>query len=161
MTRILGIDPGSQATGYGLIDTATEPPRSLASGVLRPGRTLPLPDRLLGIHQGLVAVLAEHQPDVVAVETAFYHKNVRSTLVLGQVRGVVLLAVRQAGLPVLEYAPREVKLAVSGTGAAAKDQVGFMIRGILRLSETPAVDEADALAVALCHWHRTQLRVIP
>ena len=103
------------------------------------------------------AVIAEHCPDVVAVETAFYHKSARSTLVLGHVRGVVLLAAREAGLPVDEYAPREIKMAVTGSGAAAKEQVAFMVKGLLELPEPPSLDASDALAVALCHWHRSRL----
>jgi crossover junction endodeoxyribonuclease RuvC len=155
--RILGIDPGSQATGFGLIETAPGNSRALLYGTIRPPRGLSLPDRLLTIHRDLAAVIAEHEPDVVAVETAFYHKNARSTLVLGHVRGVVLLA----GVPVHEYAPREIKLAVTGNGNASKDQVGFMIRGLLALREIPAADAADALAAALCHVQRGGARVHP
>ena len=92
-------------------------------------------------------------------ETAFYHKNVRSTLVLGHVRGVILLAAEQAGLPVHEYAPREIKMAVTGNGGAPKEQVAFMVRGILRIQETPGLDASDALAVALCHWQRDRVPV--
>jgi crossover junction endodeoxyribonuclease RuvC len=160
MTRIMGIDPGSRHTGYGLIDTGREPPRSLACGVLRPGQALPLPDRLLEIHKGLAALLAEHRPDVVAVETAFYHKNVKSTLVLGHVRGVVLLAARETGIAVQEYAPRDIKLAVTGNGGAGKEQVAFMVKSLLAVSGKVPADAADALAVALCHWNRSRLRPV-
>jgi crossover junction endodeoxyribonuclease RuvC len=160
MVRILGIDPGSQSTGYGLIETGGPSARSLCYGTWVPGRNLALPDRLHAIHRRLSALLAEHEPDVVAVETAFYHRSARSTLVLGHVRGVVLLASREAGLPVEEYAPREIKQAVTGSGGAAKQQVSFMVRGLLDLDEVPAPDAADALAVALCHWHRSQVRAL-
>jgi crossover junction endodeoxyribonuclease RuvC len=102
-------------------------------------------------------VIAEHCPDVMAVETAFYHKSARSTLVLGHVRGVVLLAARESGLPVDEYAPREIKMAVTGSGGAAKEQVAFMVRGLLKLPEIISIDASDALAVAICHWHRSRL----
>ena len=94
---------------------------------------------------------------MVAVETAFYHKSARSVLVLGHVRGVVLLAAREAGVTVQEYAPREIKLAVTGSGAATKERVAFMVRAILNLPELPPADAADALATALCHWHRSGL----
>jgi crossover junction endodeoxyribonuclease RuvC len=157
MTRILGIDPGSQITGYGLIEAQPGRSRALLSGTLRPRRGLPLPDRLHAIYRDLTAIVAEHEPDVVAVETAFYHKSARSVLVLGHVRGVVLLAAREAGVTVQEYAPREIKMAVTGSGAATKDRVAFMVRAILNLPELPPADAADALAAALCHWHRSGL----
>jgi crossover junction endodeoxyribonuclease RuvC len=158
MTRILGIDPGSQVTGYGLIEAKPGLSRALLSGTLRPRRGLSLPDRLHAIYRDLAAIVAEHEPDVVAVETAFYHKSARSALVLGHVRGVILLAAREAGVTVQEYAPREIKLAVTGSGAATKDRVAFMVRAILALPELPSSDAADALATALCHWHRSGLR---
>jgi len=157
MTRILGIDPGSQITGYGLIEVGDRKTRCIHADIIRPSRNLDLADRLHFIHRNLGVVIAEHCPDVVAVETAFYHKSARSTLVLGHVRGVVLLAAREAGLPVDEYAPREIKMAVTGSGAAAKEQVAFMVRGLLALPEPPSLDASDALAVALCHWHRSRL----
>jgi crossover junction endodeoxyribonuclease RuvC len=102
--------------------------------------------------------MMEHAPDVVAVETAFYHKNVKSTLVLGHVRGVILLAAREAGIAVEEYAPREIKVAVTGNGGAGKEQVAFMVRSLLAVSEALPTDAADALAVALCHWNRSRMR---
>lgn len=158
--KILGIDPGSQVLGYGLLEALPGGPQSCDSGTLRPSSTLDLCERLLLIHREIERLLGLHRPDIVAVETAFYHKNARSTLILGHVRGVVLLAARQAGLGVAEYAPREVKMAVTGHGDAAKEQVAFMVRRLLSLSETPSSDAADALAVALCHWHRSRLRVL-
>jgi crossover junction endodeoxyribonuclease RuvC len=154
--RILGIDPGSQCTGYGLVEETTRGLRPLAHGTIRPRGGLELPDRLLEIHRGVAALVAEHAPDVVAVETAFYHKSARSTLVLGHVRGVILLAAREAGIPVCEYAPREIKLAVTGSGGAAKEQVALLVRGLLRLVEPLPLDASDALAVAFCHWHRSR-----
>ena len=158
--KILGIDPGSQVLGYGLLEALPGGPQSCDSGTLRTSSTLDLCERLLLIHREIERLLGLHRPDIVAVETAFYHKNARSTLILGHVRGVVLLAARQAGLDVAEYAPREVKMAVTGHGDAAKEQVAFMVRRLLGLSETPSSDAADALAVALCHWHRSRLRVL-
>lgn len=157
MTRILGIDPGSQITGYGLIEVGDRKTRCVHADTIKPRRDLDLADRLHFIHKKVALVIAEHCPDVVAVETAFYHKSARSTLVLGHVRGVILLAAREAGLPVDEYAPREIKMAVTGTGSAAKEQVAFMIRGLLEIPDLPAGDASDALAVAICHWHRARL----
>ncbi len=158
MARILGVDPGSLITGYGFIDVDHPVPRPVLHGTLKPRRGLDLPDRLHWIHRDLSALLAEHAPDVVAVETAFYHKNVRSTLVLGHVRGVVLLAAREAAIPVEEYAPREIKLTVTGNGGAAKEQVSRMVQGLLKLNEPLLPDAADALAVALCHWNRARIQ---
>lgn len=157
MTRILGIDPGSQITGYGLIEVSDRETRCLHADTIRPRRNLDLADRLHFIHRNLRMVIAEHRPDVVAVETAFYHKSARSTLVLGHVRGVILLAARESGLPVDEYAPREIKMAVTGSGGAAKEQVAFMVRGLLKLPELVSMDASDALAVAICHWHRSRI----
>ena len=156
MTRILGVDPGSRITGYGLIETGAGRGRMLLADTIRPGPRLRLPDRLHFIYRRLAELLEEHRPDVAAVETAFYHKSARSALVLGQVRGVVLVAVREAGIEVHEYAPREIKMAVTGNGNASKDQVGFMVRSLLGLGGPVAEDAADALAAALCHWHRNR-----
>ena len=158
MERILGIDPGSRITGYGMIEIDGFQPRAVLFGTVNLDPSLSLPDRLFEIHHRLRAVMDEYLPDVVAVETAFYHKNVRSTLVLGQVRGVVLLAARETAISLAEYAPRDIKAAVTGNGGAEKAQVAFMIKGLLGLKEKPAADAADALAVALCHWHRAKIR---
>jgi len=155
--RILGVDPGSQITGYGLIEGGTPRSRAVAYGSIRPPAKDPLPDRLLVIHRGLTAVLAEHSPDVVCVETAFYHKNARSMLVLGHVRGVLLIAARESGARVEEYSPREIKQAVTGTGAAGKEMVQKLVRHSLGLTETPQVDASDALAAALCAWQRARV----
>jgi crossover junction endodeoxyribonuclease RuvC len=158
MTRVLGIDPGSQVTGYGFIEGSPLHPRPLIFGTVRPPRGLDLADRLHVIYRDLHALMAEHRPDAVAVETAFYHKNARSTLVLGHVRGVVLLAAREVGIAVEEYAPREIKVAITGNGGAGKEQVAFMVKSLLELPEAPPLDASDALAVALCHWNRSKLR---
>jgi crossover junction endodeoxyribonuclease RuvC len=158
--KILGIDPGSQVLGYGILEAFPGVAQSCVSGTLRPTPGQDLCERLLYIHREIERLLAAHHPEIVAVETAFYHKNARSTLILGHVRGVVLLAARQANLEVAEYAPREVKMAVTGHGDAPKEQVAFMVRRLLSLTETPVADAADALAVALCHWHRSRMRVL-
>jgi crossover junction endodeoxyribonuclease RuvC len=158
--KILGIDPGSQVLGYGILEALPGAPQSGVSGTIRPLANFDLCERLHFIHREIEKLIVLHRPETVAVETAFYHKNARSTLILGHVRGVVLLAARQANVTVAEYAPREVKMAVTGHGDAAKEQVAFMVRRLLALSETPVADAADALAVALCHWHRSRMRVL-
>ncbi|MFN2370938.1 MAG: crossover junction endodeoxyribonuclease RuvC [Candidatus Krumholzibacteriia bacterium] len=147
------MDPGSHATGYGVIATGPVA-HMLAGGVIRAGRDLPLPGRLLAIHAALTAVIAEHRPDAMAVEDLFNARNPRSSLILGHARGAILLAGAQAGLAVAEYAPREIKLALTGNGAAAKEQVRFMVMRLLRLRAEPPLDQSDALAVALAHAGR-------
>nr|MEE4269361.1 crossover junction endodeoxyribonuclease RuvC [Candidatus Krumholzibacteria bacterium] len=150
---VLGIDPGSHATGYGVV--STEPvARLLAGGVIRTSARATLPERLLEIHQGVSAILAEHPVAAMAVENLFNAKNARSSLILGHARGVILLAGAEAGLTVGEYAPREVKQALTGNGAATKEQVRFMVMRLLNLKEEPPLDMSDALAVALSHASR-------
>ena len=150
---ILGVDPGSHATGFGAIATGPVV-RMLGGGVIRTDSKAPLPGRLLTIHAGITAAIAEYAPTVVAVENLFNAKNARSSLVLGHARGVILLAGAAAGLEVVEYAPREVKQAVTGNGAAAKEQVRYMVMRLLGLKETPPLDQSDALAVALAYAGR-------
>jgi crossover junction endodeoxyribonuclease RuvC len=160
MPRVLGVDPGSLITGWGLIEGDARRLRPCLFGTVRPSRRLPLPDRLQTLYRDLRGLMSQHAPDVVAVETAFYHKNVKSTLVLGHVRGVVLLAARETGIAVQEYAPRDIKLAVTGNGGAGKEQVAFMVKSLLAVSGKVPADAADALAVALCHWNRSRLRPV-
>jgi crossover junction endodeoxyribonuclease RuvC len=151
--RIQGVDPGSHATGWAVITTQPAV-RRVASGVIRPGRELPLPERLLAIHDALSAVVAAHAPTVMAVEDLFNARNARSSLVLGHARGAALVAGARAGLEVHEYAPAEVKRALTGNGQAGKEQVRFMVMRLLRLGDEPPLDESDALAVALAHEGR-------
>lgn len=146
---ILGIDPGSHATGFGVI-RCTPAPRMLAGGVVRPASGALLPQRLLAIHEAVCAVIAEHRPQVMAVEDLFNAKNARSSLVLGHARGVILLAGAAADLEIHEFAPRQVKQALTGNGAAAKQQVRFMVMRLLGLKQEVPMDQSDALAVALC-----------
>lgn len=150
---VLGVDPGSHATGYGVI--STEPVvRMLAGGVIRTSSQAPLSERLLIIHVELGAVIAAHNPMQMAVEDLFNAKNARSSLILGHARGVIMLTGATAGLAVAEYAPREVKQALTGNGGATKEQVRFMVMRLLRLQEEPSLDMSDALAVALTHTGR-------
>src|SRR6476646_6421092 len=152
--KIFGIDPGSERTGYGCVETDGRRHRLVVFGSIAAPAHTAFPDRLLMIHAGLTALLAEHRPDCVAIENIFHAKNVRSALRLGHARGVALLAASAAGVPIAEYSPAEIKRAVVGFGRAEKSQVGHMVRLLLGLDPVPAAhDAADALAVAICHIH--------
>ena len=152
---ILGVDPGSHATGYGVISTGPVV-RMLGGGVIRAAKAAALSDRLLAIHTELTAVVDRFNPTAMAVEDLFNAKNARSSLILGHARGVILLAGSAAGLAVAEYAPREIKKALTGNGAATKEQVRFMVMRLLCLKDSPPLDQSDALAVALTHAGRSQ-----
>ena len=153
--KVLGIDPGTAITGYGVIETGNGTPgmgRLVECGVFRFGRGDSLPYRLAELHSAIAQLIRRHQPSVLALEDAFYHKNVRTTLVLGHARGVVLLAAQQAGLEIAEYAPATVKKAVAGLGGARKSQVAAMVARLLHLRQPPKpADAADGVAVALTH----------
>jgi crossover junction endodeoxyribonuclease RuvC len=152
---ILGIDPGSNVTGYGLIEQDGGRLRLLDAGAIRAGRGDALPARLRLIHDALAELLAQARPGEVAIESVFAARNAHSALVLGHARGVALLAVSLRDIPVVEYAPREVKLALTGHGAAGKEQVRFMVQRLLALPRAPAsLDASDALAIAICHAQR-------
>jgi len=150
--RVLGVDPGTRATGYGLVERDGPRHRLLECGVIRPGRNADLSERLVEIHLGLLELIDRHQPECVALEGVFSGRNARTAMVLGHARGVLVLAAALRSVPVYEYPPREVKKRVVGTGAATKDQVGFMVQKHLRLREAPSpADAADGCAIALCH----------
>jgi crossover junction endodeoxyribonuclease RuvC len=148
--RVLGLDPGSERTGWGCVETGARQPCRTASGIVRLG-TGPLPDRLLRLYRELERLFEVYRPDGCAVEGLFHHRNVQSALVLGQARGVCLLAAAAHGVPVVEYAPARVKRALTGNGAADKQQVGDMVRRVLGFEAQDEHDETDALAIALCH----------
>jgi len=148
--RVLGIDPGSRLTGYGIIDVAAGRLSYVASGCIRTVRG-EMPERLRELYLGLEELLAAYQPDQVAIEQIFIARNPASALKLGQARGVALAACLSRGVTVNEYAARQVKLAITGTGKAAKEQVQHMVRVLLNLPGTPQADAADALAIAICH----------
>ncbi|SEH54182.1 crossover junction endodeoxyribonuclease RuvC [Magnetospirillum fulvum] len=156
--RVLGLDPGLRQTGWGIIDMTDNRLRHVADGVVRSDASLSLAERLVQLHDGIAAILAAFSPEEAAVEETFVNKNPESTLKLGQARGIALLVPARAGLMVGEYAPTRIKQAVVGTGRAAKEQVGMMVRTLLPgcLAETP--DAADALAVAICHAHHLGTR---
>ncbi len=154
--RILGLDPGSRYTGYGIIDCGAGGERHVASGRIAAGNGALAP-RLRAIFEAVVRLVEEHRPDEIAIERAFVHVNPDSALKLGQARGAALCAALVRGAPAHEYAPRQVKMAVSGYGAADKSQVAQMVATLLALEARPAADAADALAVALCHAQTRRL----
>lgn len=148
--RLLGLDPGSRATGYGVIDVGRGEPRFVAAGTVRADGA-DFPARLKAIFGGVAAVVAEYRPDEIAIERVFVNRNPDSALKLGQARGAALAATFASSATVFEYSPREVKLGVTGTGAADKLQVQKMVRLLLELKGALGADAADALAIALCH----------
>ena len=155
MTRILGIDPGSRKTGFGIIEVNGDRVRSTHHGVINVG-TGEFPQRLGVIFSGIKELIEEYAPDEVAIETVFVSKNAGSALKLGQARGAAVCAAIACGLPVAEYSPRSVKQAIVGRGGADKALVMHMVMVLLRLKEKLAEDASDALAVALCHHHTQQ-----
>ncbi len=156
--KVLGIDPGTAVLGYGVVESgAGRQPRLVECGTLTTQARDPLPSRLRVIHDGTGALLARHRPDAIAVESAFYGRNVRTTVVLSHARGVILLAAEQAGVAIAEYSPAQVKKTVVGRGAALKPQVGYMVAQLLRLRTPPTPhDAADGVALALTHVIRSQ-----
>ncbi len=156
--RILGIDPGSETTGYGIIESDGSLHTSILFGTIKTHSRRPFPERLLKIHDDLMDVLVRERADVMAIEEVFYAANVQSALKLGHARGVALLVAARQSLPVFEYSALEIKSAIVGYGRAEKAQVQSMVRFLLRLAEIPSPnDAADALGVAICHAHRTRV----
>lgn len=153
---ILGIDPGTAVTGYGVVTRSADGAVRLSEcGVIRTSSRAPLSERLRDIYEGVTELMDRHDPDCVAVEGVFFGKNVRSAVVLGHARGAVLVAASLSRREVAEYPPSEVKSAVVGNGRATKEQVQFMVQKLLRLREPPRPDDAaDGVAVALCHCFR-------
>jgi crossover junction endodeoxyribonuclease RuvC len=156
--RIFGIDPGSERTGYGCVETDGSRHRIVVCGAISSPASTAFSDRLLAIHTGLSALLADCRPQAVAIESLFFATNVRSALKLGHARGVAMLAAAEAGVPVVEYTPAEIKRAVVGYGRAEKPQVQQMVKLLLGLPAVPSPhDAADALAIAICHAHSHRL----
>jgi crossover junction endodeoxyribonuclease RuvC len=152
---ILGIDPGTRITGYGVIKYTNNNFLRIASGSINLPSIEPIPKRLEIIYDELSKIIKKYKPDEFAIETAFYGKNVQSAMKIGYARGVSILCALHNKVPASEYSPREVKKSVVGKGAASKEQVGFMIKTLLNIkSEQIKVDESDALAIALCHAFR-------
>jgi crossover junction endodeoxyribonuclease RuvC len=160
---VLGVDPGTASTGYGVVARGSDGAVSLLEcGVIRTDPGAELPQRLKEIYLGIGEVLTRHSPEIMAVEGVFYGKNVRTTVVLGHARGAILLAATLRDLPVVEYAPAEVKSAIVGTGRATKEQVQFMVQRLLRLKSPPRPsDAADGVAVALAHCYAATLPRAP
>jgi crossover junction endodeoxyribonuclease RuvC len=151
---VFGIDPGSDRTGYGCVETDGSRHRVVACGAISSPSATPFPEKLLKIHVRLAALIGECGPDCVSIENIFFASNARSALKLGHARGVAMLAAVEAGLPVVEYTPTEIKRAVVGYGRAEKHQVQQMMKLLLGLDRVPTPhDAADALAVAICHIH--------
>ncbi len=150
---VLGVDPGTAATGYGVVlRSGPRQVRLLECGVIRTSAGEPLLTRIREIHEEIVGLLVRHAPQVMVVEDVFHGKNAQSALKLGHARGAILLAAALQDVPVAEYGPRQIKKAVVGHGNASKDQVGFMVKSQLRLKEPPSpADAADGVAAALCH----------
>lgn len=151
--RVLGIDPGSQVTGYGVVENTGSGLRCVLQGELKPLRGVCLSTCLQTICGGIREVIRQTEPEALVIEDIFYGKNVQSLIKQGHVRGVAILAGADGGLPIYEYSPLEIKKAVVGYGRAEKGQVQMMVRAILKLTELPPPDAADALAAAICHIH--------
>ncbi|HPU84839.1 MAG TPA: crossover junction endodeoxyribonuclease RuvC [Candidatus Latescibacteria bacterium] len=149
--RVLGVDPGTIVCGYGIIDVAGSRYTYVTSGVIRPVRNAPMPDRLCTVFRGIASLIEEYRPSVLAVEEAFYGDNPKTAIKLGQARGVILVQGVLAGMQVSEFSPRFIKQAVVGVGSATKEQIQYMVARILKLPSPPQpTDAADALATALC-----------
>lgn len=156
--RVLGIDPGTAVTGYGIVEDGVDGLRTLTYGVVRTPADQAHPHRLQIIYRGITDLIKQWQPTAAAVEELFFSRNVQTAMSVGQARGVVLLSLVDAGLNVFEYTPLSIKKAVTGYGGADKQQVQEMVRLLLELSEVPRPDDAaDALAVAICHLHSGSL----
>jgi crossover junction endodeoxyribonuclease RuvC len=160
--RVFGIDPGSERTGFGCVESDGRRHRLVRCGAIRSGAGAPFPDRLRAIYRALVSEIVSCRPDCVAIENLFYATNVRSALRLGHARGVAMLAAVEQGVPVVEYTPAEIKRAIVGYGRAEKPQVQQMVKLLLGLDRVPSPhDAADALAVAICHVHQGTGRARP
>ena len=157
LLRVLGIDPGTRVTGYGVVDRGKGGSLiHLLDGCVKIDPAMSLPDRLVVIREAIDNVIEGCGPDAVAVESIFFAKNARSAIMLGHARGVILQSAASRGLPVFEYAPRAIKLAVTGCGNAAKGQIQKMVRLLLKTAEPSKADAADALAAAICHIHHVR-----
>lgn len=155
MIRILGIDPGSRLTGYGVVEMQADRAICICNGCIKTPEG-GLAERLKAIHTGIQRIIVDFEPLEMAIETVFVHRNVDSALKLGQARGTAVAAVAINNLPVFEYSPSAIKKAIVGRGNAGKTQVQHMVKAILNLNKTPQSDAADALAIALCHGHTRQ-----
>lgn len=154
--RVLGIDPGSVRTGWGVVERNGHGARGVAAGVIRVNERGTIAQRLEAVHRGVAEVLAEHKPDAVAIEDIFFARYAQAALMLGHARGVAILAAAQAGLAVSTYPPSVVKRAVVGSGRAEKTQVAQLVAAVLGLRELPGIDATDALAIAITHLNASR-----
>lgn len=158
--RVLGIDPGTMVTGFGIVDNIRDKLFLVDYGTIEGKRKNSFPDRLKMMFDGLTKAIEEYKPEQIALESAFYGKSVKAAIKIGEARGVAILCAAVERIPLFEYAPTEVKRAVTGSGNAQKGQVSKMVRVLLNLSEIPEkYDATDALAIAVCHCHRMKLTV--
>ncbi|MBC8548970.1 MAG: crossover junction endodeoxyribonuclease RuvC [Candidatus Brocadiales bacterium] len=158
--RVLGIDPGTMVTGFGIVDDISGKLSSVSYGTIEGKRKDSFPDRLKMMYEGLNKAIEDYMPDQIALESAFYGKSVKAAIKIGEARGVAIVCAALAGIPLFEYAPTEVKRAVVGIGNAQKAQVNKMVKILLSLSKVPEkYDATDALAIAICHCHRMKLTV--
>lgn len=158
---VLGIDPGTAITGYGVVTERDSQPMMVAYGAITTPANQLLPDRLITIHREVLRLIDLYKPDQAAVEQLFFNKNVRTALAVGHARGVVLLALAEKNVPIAEYTPLEVKQAVTGNGRAEKKQIQEMIKILLQLDQIPKPDDAaDALAIAVCHFHSARFTTL-
>lgn len=159
--RILGLDPGTATTGYGIIDVVDGEMEMVTYGAILTPPKVPMQDRLLQIHTELCALLVEFQPETAGVEELFFGRNTTTAITVGQARGVLLLSLAQAGISIGEYSPPKIKNAVAGHGSAGKAQVQLMVRHLLNLEETPRPDDAaDGLAIAITHYHHYRFKTL-
>ena len=158
---ILGIDPGLSACGYGVIDSKNNSVHCLDFGCIRTKKLQNLSEKLLRIFDELSGIIKTTKPQHCAIEDIFYHENVNTAIIMGHARGVAILAATRAAIEVFEYTPREIKMSVTGNGAASKQQIQSMVQNLLYLKKPPTpYDASDALAVALCHHHRNKFNLI-
>jgi len=158
--RVLGVDPGTLVTGYGVIEEAKGAFRAIAGGDIKMDSALELPERLLKIFDTLVSVIDEHKPDCLSLESAFFAKNARSALFIGHARGVVMLSAARFGIKVFEYPPSTVKQAVTGSGGATKEQVEKMVRLLTGVDKKMRPDVYDAYAAAICHINHSAVAAL-
>jgi len=158
--RVLGIDPGSSITGYGIVDELNGSISAVTWGTIRTSNRLPFPKRLKTIHDGLTEIIKKYSPDVASIENLFFAENAKSALKLGQVRGAAILSAANQSIEVAEYTPLEIKQAISGYGRADKGQIQNMVSILLNLNEIPKpFDASDALAIAICHINTSALKI--
>lgn len=160
LKRVLGIDPGSRKTGFGVIESGRYHPTYVISGVIHVEK-FSGSERLKNIFESVCQIIDQYQPDVMAIEKVFVYKNPKSALTLGQARGVILCAAAIKNVPIMEYTPTQVKSTIVGKGHASKEQVQFMVTNLLKLTDSPKEDAADALACALCHDRYMTLGIDP